>query len=52
MWITFGGRVYQQTVSTNAMISNFPYLGSNILESPAYGVFVSQLVRYARVCSK
>ena len=25
---------------------------SNIPESPAYGVFVSQLIRYARVCLK
>ena len=31
---------------------NFPYLSSNISESPAYGAFVSQLIRYARVCSK
>ena len=33
-------------------IVKFPYLGSNIPESPACGVFVSQLIRYARVCSK
>ena len=31
---------------------NFPYLSSNIPESPAYDVVVSQLIRYARVCSK
>ena len=28
---------------------NVPYLRINIPESPAYGVFVSQLIRYARV---
>ena len=33
-------------------VVNFPYLSSNIPESPAYGVFVWQLIRYARVCSK
>ena len=33
-------------------VVNFPYLSNNIPESPAYGVFVSQLIRYARVCSK
>ena len=33
-------------------IVHFPYLSSNIPESRAYGVFVSQLIRYARVCSK
>ena len=33
-------------------IVKFPYLSRNIPESPAYGVFVSQLIRYAQVCSK
>ena len=33
-------------------VVNCPYLSSNIPESPAYGVFVSQLIRYARGCSK
>ena len=32
-------------------ITNFPFLGSNIPSSPAYGVFISQLIRYARSCS-
>ena len=32
--------------------SQYPYLSSNIPESPACGVFVSQLIRYARVGSK
>ena len=32
-------------------ISNFPFLSSNIPQSPAYGVFVSQLIRYARASS-
>ena len=30
---------------------NFPFLSSNIPSSPAYGVFVSQLVRYSRSSS-
>ena len=30
---------------------NFPFLSSNIPSSPAYGVFFSQLIRYARACS-
>ena len=33
-------------------IINVAYLSRNIPESPAYGVFVSKLIRYARVCSK
>ena len=32
----------------NFPIVNFPFIGSNIPASPAYGVFVSQLIRYAR----
>ena len=32
-------------------ITNFPFLSSNIPSSPAYGVFISQLIRYASACS-
>ena len=35
----------------NIHITNFPFLRSNISSSPAYGVFISQLIRYARACS-
>ena len=35
----------------NFHIKNFPLLSSNIPFSPAYGVFISQLIRYARACS-
>ena len=35
----------------NFHITNFPFLSSNIPASPAYGVFISQLIRYARACS-
>ena len=34
----------------NFSATNFPFLCSNIQTSPAYGVFISQLIRYARVC--
>ena len=37
---------------TDFPMVNFPYSGSNIPESPIYGVFVSQLMRYTWVCSK
>ena len=33
-------------------IVNFPFLDSNIPISFAYGVYISQLIRYARACSK
>ena len=32
-------------------IVNFPYLDSNILQNPAYDIYISQLVRYARICN-
>ena len=35
----------------NFHITDFPFLSSNIPTSPAYGVFISQLIRYARACS-
>ena len=35
----------------NFHITNFPILSSNIPSSPAYGVFISQLIQYARACS-
>ena len=35
----------------NFLIVNFPFLSSNIPSAPAYGVYVSQLIRYARTCS-
>ena len=37
------------TISTS--ISQFPILSSNIPPSPAYDVYISQLIRYARACS-
>ena len=30
---------------------NFPFLSSNIPSGPSYGVYISQLIRYARCCS-
>ena len=35
----------------NIHITNFPFLSSNIPSLPAYSVFISQLIRYARACS-
>ena len=35
----------------NFHITNFPFPSSNIPSSPAYCVFISQLIRYARACS-
>ena len=32
-------------------IVNFPHMDSNIPANPAYGVYISQLVKYARICT-
>ena len=32
-------------------IVNLPFMSSNIPSAPAYGVYASQLIRYARCCS-
>ena len=42
---------YDKRDDFNFSIVNFPYLCSNIPSSPAYGVYVSQLIRYAWACS-
>ena len=32
-------------------IVNFPFLDGDVPRSPSYGVYISQLIRFARVCS-
>ena len=44
-------QLYDKRDDFSFSIVNFPYLCSNIPSSPAYGVYVSQLIRYARACS-
>ena len=43
--------LYDKRDDSNFHITNFLFLKSNIPSSPAYGVFISQLIRYARTCS-
>ena len=43
--------IYDKRDDFNFHITNFPFLSSNIPTSPAYGVFISQPIRYARACS-
>ena len=43
--------LYDKRDDFNFHITNFPFLSSNIPSSPAYGVFISQRIRYVRVCS-
>ena len=44
-------QLYDKRDDFNFDIVNFPFLSSNIPRSTAYGVFVSQLIRYARASS-
>jgi hypothetical protein len=44
-------QLYDKRDDFNFSIVNFPYLCSNIPTSRAYGVYISQLIRYARACS-
>ena len=43
---------YNKRDDFNFHITNFPFLCSNISASPAYGVFISKLIRYARLASR
>ena len=43
--------VYDKRDDFSFRIVNFPHMDSNIPANPAYGVFISQLVRYARLCT-
>jgi hypothetical protein len=36
--------------TANLPIVNFPFICSNIPAPPAYGVYISQLIRYSRAC--
>ena len=44
-------RLYDKRYDFNFPTVNFPFLGSNIFSAQASSVYVSQLIRYDRVCS-
>ena len=41
--------IYDKRYDFNSLITNYPFLNSNVPSSPAYGVFISQLTWYARM---
>ena len=47
----FTTRLYDKRDDFSFPIVNFPFLSSNIPSAPAYGVYISQFIRYARACS-
>ena len=42
--------LYDKRDEFDFAIVNIPFLSSNVPLSPAYGVYVSQLIQYARAC--
>ena len=40
-------RLYDKCDAFDFQIVNFPFLSSNIPSGPSYGVYISQLIRYA-----
>ena len=45
-------KLYDKRDSFNFPIVNFPFMSSNIPSAPAYGVYISQLIRYSRACDQ
>ena len=45
-------KFYDKRDDFNFEIVHFPFLCRDVPRSPSYGVYISQLIRFARVCSK
>ena len=44
-------KIYDKRDDFNFEIVNFPFLDGDVPRSPSYGVYISQLIRFARMCS-
>ena len=44
-------KIYDKRDDFDFDIVNFPILDGDVLPRPFYGVYISQLIRFARVCS-
>ena len=44
-------KIYDKRDDFNFKIVNFPFLDGDVPRSPSYGVYISHLIRFARVCS-
>ena len=44
-------KIYDKRYDFNFEICNFPFLYVDVPRSPSYVVYISQLIRFARVCS-
>ena len=43
--------IYDKQDDVKFEIINFPFLDGDVPSSPSYGAYISQLIRFARVCS-
>ena len=44
-------KIYDKRDGFNFEIVNFPFLDGDVPRSPSYDAYISQLIRFARVCS-
>ena len=44
-------KIYDKRHDFNFEIVNFPFLDEDVPHSPPYGVYITQLIRFTRVCS-
>ena len=44
-------KIYDKRDAFNFEIVNFPFLDGDVPRYPSYGVYISQLIHFARVCS-
>ena len=44
-------KIYDKRDELDFDIVNFPFLDGDVPRRPSYGVYISQLIRFARVCS-
>ena len=47
----FSSKIFEKRDELNFEIVNFPFLNGDVPCSPSFGVYISQLIRFARVCS-
>ena len=43
--------IYDKRDDFDVNIVNFPFLNGDVPRRPSYGVYISQLIRFAKVCS-
>ena len=44
-------KIYDKRDDFNFELVNFPFLDGDVPQSPSYDVYISQLIRFTRVCS-